>query len=641
MSKNTTVISVASGKGGVGKSNFSLNLSLALGEIGKKTALFDADLSLGNAALLLGSNPQKTILNLIEEDVSINDIVIKSKRYENFMLIPAGTGVTKLTNLKKEAKKILTEKIENFKSEIDFLIIDTAAGASDEVVHFINMSDILILVIIPEITSIKDAYGLLKILKEKGIVKKTYVVINKAKSKTQVINIFEKFEETVKKFLDITVELLGPVPLNPKITEAVNNQMPIIYFEPEGSTASLFYQYANLISSSNLASKSLETFLTELLIGGQDDESTAQDILSDKVYIEESVFQTLEQNIEKIISEVNQIHKTLKLNLIKNMHKVEKNDYFSDFQVGKELTFVEKDSYFVTSKILGWDFGNFLFVKMNNNLIKLLDHTTSLLARYSYQDKLIEFKTKLLHKPTELDEIVLLSYPKLYHEVSLRVSKRYTINLGAIILINNNAFKGRVIDLNLNGALIESETPLMIGDLLRISFVLPNGKLIENIICKVKNIRNTDKYGVTFESISPLSLKRLQDFFDVYDRITGGRESLAEVKKTDGNLENISPMDLVQVLSISNKTCIMEIFGIDNFGKIYFEKGAVVHAECKELKGIDAFYRLMEIEEGEFIITDIPNSNIPMKTISKATNQLLLDAAFLIDTKKNTNRHKS
>ncbi len=640
MTKNTTVISVASGKGGVGKSNFSLNLSLALAEIGKATALFDADLSLGNASLLLGSNPQKTILNLIEDDVSINDIIYKTKRYENFMLIPAGTGITKLANLKKEQKKILSKKIDEFKSEVDFLIIDTAAGASDEVVHFINMSDILILVLIPEITSIKDAYGLLKILKERGVIKKTYIVINKAKSKSQVMNIYDKFEETVKKFLEIDVELLGPIPYNQKIPEAVNTQTPIIYYEPEGSTSTLFRQYANLFASNTVAKKSIVGFLSELLIGDIKDKEEEIEPHPEKLYIEESVFATLEENIDKIIKEVNQIHKTLKLNLRKNLFNEERNDYFSDFQVGKELIFIEKDSYFVTSKILGWDFGNYIFVKMNRNLLNLIENSDIYIARYSFQDKLIEFKTRLLHKPSELDEIILFSYPKKYYEVSLRVNKRYTVNLGAIILLNNNAFKGRVVDLNLSGALIESETPLMIGDLLRLSFVLPDGKLIENIACKVKNIRNTDKFGVVFESISPLSLKRLQDFFDVYERITGGRESLAEVKKTDGNLENISPMDLVQVLSISNKTCVMEIFGLDNFGKIYFEKGAVVHAECKELKGLDAFYRLMEIEEGEFSITDIPQSNIPMKTIAKATNQLLLDAAFLIDTKRNTNRQK-
>ena len=78
------------------------------------------------------------------------------------------------------------------------------------------------------------------------------------------------------------------------------------------------------------------------------------------------------------------------------------------------------------------------------------------------------------------------------------------------------------------------------------------------------------------------------------------------------------------------------MFGNDNLGKIYFEKGSVVHAECQNSKGIEAFYKLMEIEEGEFNIVDIPAESIPTKTIAKATNQLLLDAAFLIDTKRNT-----
>ncbi|MGB9731744.1 P-loop NTPase [Calditerrivibrio nitroreducens] len=635
MDKNTTVISVASGKGGVGKSNFSLNLSLSIAEQGKPTALFDADLSLGNASLLIGSNPQKTILNLIEDDVTINDIIFKSKRYENFFLIPAGTGITKLTNLTDKDKTILTNKINEFKSKIEFLIIDTAAGASDEVVHFIAMSDILIVVIIPEITSIKDAYGLLKILKEKGIVKKTYIVINKAKSKTQVINIFDKFEETVKKFLEIDVELLGPIPYNIKIPEAVNNQTPILYYEPEGSTSALFRQFANLLINNKIANKDMVSFLSKLFLSNNTKEDQPKKEESDDIHLDNCLLSTIEQNIEKILEGVNHIQKTFKINLRRDNISKSKQDYFSDFQVGHELIFVEKDSYFVSSKILGWDFGNYIFVKINNNLLNLLENLSHITARYSYQDKLIEFKTHLLHKPTDFDEIVIFSYPKRYTETSLRGSKRYSVNLSSIMMVNNNASKCKMIDLNLNGALIESEIPLSIGDILKLSFVLPDGKLIENIICKVKNIRNSNRYGVSFETISPLALKRLNDFLDVYDKITAGKGSLTETKKTSGNFENISPMDLVQVLSFSNKTCLFEMFGNDYLGKIYFEKGSVVHAECQKDKGLDAFYKLMEVEEGDFNIVDIPAESIPAKTIGKSTNQLLLDAAFLIDTKRN------
>ncbi|MCX8084434.1 MAG: P-loop NTPase [Calditerrivibrio sp.] len=641
MEKNTTIISVASGKGGVGKSNFSLNLSLALAEKNKTTALFDADLSLGNASLLLGTNPQKTILNLVEEDVSINDIVYKNKKYDNFLLIPAGTGITKFANLSKTDKEKITFKINEFKSNVDFFVIDTAAGASDEVLHFIKMSDILILIIIPEITSIKDAYGLLKILKDKEIIKKTYVVINRARSKSQVKNIFEKFEETVKKFLNLDIELLGPIPFNPKISEAVNNQTPILYYEPEGSTANLFRQYANLFSEYMIGKREINDLLSNLILVNKEEDLYSEETTQIKPVVDESIFFSLEQNINKIISEINNINKTIKINLRRNLLNLPKDDYFSEFQVGRELVFIEKNSYYITSTILGWDFGNYLFVKINKKLLDFLENTTIISARYSYQDKLIEFKTKLLHKPSELDEIALFSYPKKYIETSLRGNKRYKVNLGAIILIGNNVYKGKIIDLNQSGALIESEVSMNLEDICRISFVLPDGKLIENIACKVKNIRDVTKYGVSFESISPLSLRRLSNFFEIYERITGGKESITEVKKTEGNLENISPMDLVQVLSISNKICVLELVGNEISGKIYFDKGSVVHAESKNLSGLDAFYFLMELAEGEFLINDMPSSNITQRTISKSTNQLLLDSAFVIDTRKNLLKNKT
>ncbi|MEF3255177.1 MAG: P-loop NTPase [Deferribacterales bacterium] len=637
MAKDTTVISVASGKGGVGKSNFALNLSLALAELGKATALFDADLSLGNASLLIGSNPQKTILNLVEDDLSINDIIYRSIKYDNFMLIPAGTGITKFADLSKDDKIKISNKIDQFKTNIDYLIIDTAAGASDEVSHFINLSDILILVIIPEITSIKDAYGLLKILKDKGIVKKPYLVINKARSKTQVINIFEKFEETVKKFLEIDIELLGPIPQNPKISEAVNNQTPIIYYEPEGSTASLFRQYAHFMEKIKPKGKNISEFLTDLMMleNIDDDIKDTNFTKSSESKIDITCFINIEKSISSVMNEVNNIDKVIKLNLRKNVLRNETNEYFNEFQVGKDLIFVERDSYFVSGKILGWDYGNYIFIKNNSNIMTLLEDHNNLTARYSFQDKLVEFKTRLLHKPSEFDEIILFMYPKKYTEFSLRGNKRYPVHLTTIIIINNEVYKGKIIDLNLSGALIISEIPLQIGDSLRLSFVLPDGKLIENIFCKVKNIRDATKYGLMFESISPLSYKRLKDFFEIYDKITGGKESITEVKKTNGNLQDIGVMDLVQVLSISNKNCVMEIVGVSKYGKIYFEKGAVVHAVCDEKENLEAFYELMEIEKGEFIITEIPESQLSKKTINISTNKLLLDAAFIIDTKKN------
>ncbi|MCA1933626.1 MAG: DUF4388 domain-containing protein, partial [Calditerrivibrio sp.] len=595
-------------------------------------------------SLLLGSNPQKTILNLIEDDVSIDDITFKSIRYDNFILIPAGTGITKLADLSHEDKLKLTNKIDQFKNKVDFFIIDSAAGASDEVVHFIKLSDILILVIIPEITSIKDAYGLLKILKDKGVVKKTYIVINKARSKSQVMNIYNKFEDTVKKFLEIDIELLGPIPYNPKITEAVNSQTPILYYEPNGNTASLFRQYANIFCNIDKGGKNLPLFLTDLMMldtkdQDKDKEDNRKETKDLSKGFDENFLVSIEKSISSVIKEVDNIHKMLKINLRHDNVSMDVKNYFSDFQVDKELVFIKDNSYFVTSKILGWDYGNYIFVKSNKNIFSFLENLEDLTARYSFQDKLIEFKTRIVHRPSELDEIIAFMYPKNYKEFSLRGNKRYSVNLSCIILINNEMFRGRVLDINLSGALISSEVSMSIGDSVRLSFVLPDGKLIENIFCRVKNVRDADKYGVVFESISPLSYKRLGEFFDIYEKITSGKESIEEVKKTDGNLKDISVMDLVQVLSISNKTCILEIVGYNTHGTIYFDKGAVVDAACNNLSGLEAFYLLMDISEGEFIITEIPSNSIQTKSITKSTNQLLLDAAFIIDTKRNLNRN--
>jgi flagellar biosynthesis protein FlhG len=182
----TSIISVASGKGGVGKSNFALNLALTLAKLGKKTCLLDADLSLGNADILLGSKPKYTIEHLLSDDITINDIIFTSEKYPNFFLIPAGSGVAKLASLSNKERNYIIKKISEFKEKVEFLIIDCAAGASNDVLQFIQMSNSMVLMVIPEVTSIKDAYSLLKILKSKNIVKPVNVVINRAQNRSQV-----------------------------------------------------------------------------------------------------------------------------------------------------------------------------------------------------------------------------------------------------------------------------------------------------------------------------------------------------------------------------------------------------------------------------------------------------------------------
>jgi len=156
--------------------------------------------------------------------------------------------VARLATLEKSDRGKIFSKLSKFKENVEYLIIDCAAGASEDVLKFISISNVMLLIIIPEVTSIKDAYGLLKILKSKNIIRPVKVVVNKAQNKSQVENIFNKFKEAVNNFLQIDISLLGPVPDEIKIRDAVNKQIPIIYYSPSSITAKFLMPMQEILS---------------------------------------------------------------------------------------------------------------------------------------------------------------------------------------------------------------------------------------------------------------------------------------------------------------------------------------------------------------------------------------------------------
>lgn len=233
------VITVTSGKGGVGKTSLSVNLALQLRQQGKKVVILDADFGLANVEIMLGIRPQYNLADLIFNNKSIEEIITEGPMGVGF--ISGGSGVQDLVNLDKEKLKKLIAKLVKLDSLYDVIIIDTGAGIADSVIEFVLSSPEVLLVVTPEPTSITDAYSLLKAVNRKKEFnreqKSIKVVANRVDNPEEGQEIFDKISVVVSKFLNIQLEYLGYIPLDKQLITAVLEQKPISIHNPESESA--------------------------------------------------------------------------------------------------------------------------------------------------------------------------------------------------------------------------------------------------------------------------------------------------------------------------------------------------------------------------------------------------------------------
>ena len=230
----TRIITVTSGKGGVGKTSISLNLALQLASSGHQTCLFDADLGLANINILLGLNPEHTLEDVIENQYDLQDILIRD--CQGIDIIAGSSGVEKMADLEPEQVDHLIQSLTKL-DEYDFLLFDTSAGISNNVISFCLAAGELILIITPEPTALTDAYSMLKVLSLNDFQGKVKVVVNKCKSVPAAKNVYMKFRDTVKKYISLKLILLGIVLEDNKVPEAVIKQEPFISVFPKSNAS--------------------------------------------------------------------------------------------------------------------------------------------------------------------------------------------------------------------------------------------------------------------------------------------------------------------------------------------------------------------------------------------------------------------
>ncbi len=255
-------ISVASGKGGVGKTSFVINLALALEELNQRVLIFDADLGLANVDIMLGLSPKFDIRYVFSGQLTLSDIVLKTEY--GFSLIPAGSGVNELTHLTTSQKLLLRAQMEEAFKPYDFLIFDISAGISDNVLFFTQLAEEKIVIVTPEPTSLADAYAYLKVATKRARLKEFNLVVNMVRDDQEGKKIYQQLLFVCEKFLpDLKLGLLGILPYDECVKRSIRSQIPYLKLCPDAKISVKIREIAmKILQRRNLRKdKELEQFL--------------------------------------------------------------------------------------------------------------------------------------------------------------------------------------------------------------------------------------------------------------------------------------------------------------------------------------------------------------------------------------------
>ncbi len=252
-SKSVRVISVTSGKGGVGKTNITANLAIALARLGRQVLIWDADLGLANIDILLGLNSRYNINHLLNGDKTLEEIIIEGP--EGVKIMPASSGIQEMAALSEGQKVRLLNEFDHYNLDLDFLLIDTGAGVSSNVMYFNMAAQECIIVVTPEPTSITDAYALIKIMTTKYNEKSFKILMNLVSSAEEAKAIFILLASVADKHLDsISLDYLGYIPRDEYIPESIKKQRALLDLYPSSESSKFFNDLAKRVINSPIKS---------------------------------------------------------------------------------------------------------------------------------------------------------------------------------------------------------------------------------------------------------------------------------------------------------------------------------------------------------------------------------------------------
>ena len=241
--RNTRIITIASGKGGVGKTNVATNLALAYAALGQKVVLMDADLGLANVNVVLGIIPKYNLYHVIRKQKQMRDILMDTDY--GIQIVAGASGFAKIANLSEEERSDFIEELQHL-SDADVIIIDAGAGVSNNVLAFVAAADEAIIVTTPEPTAITDAYGIIKIIATEidNLNLGLKLIVNRVKSVTEGKKVAERVINIAGQFLNLKIDYLGYVYDDPSVQQAVVKQRPFLVLDPRSKASICVHQIA-------------------------------------------------------------------------------------------------------------------------------------------------------------------------------------------------------------------------------------------------------------------------------------------------------------------------------------------------------------------------------------------------------------
>lgn len=260
------VIAVTGGKGGVGKSNTSVNLAICLAEMGRRVVILDADLGLANIDILLGISAQKNLENVLQGECSLKEVMVTGPA--GIKIVPASSGTQKLAELNSMEHAGLIQAFSDLGNDIDVLIVDTAAGISNNVTNFVCAAQEVLMVVTDEPTSITDAYAQIKLLNRDYGIFRFRILANMVKTQQDGQALFAKLTTVTDRFLDVALQYVGAIPMDDAVKRAIQRQKPVSLAYPRSPAAQSYRELSKKVDNWPLPSTPrghLEFFVDRLV----------------------------------------------------------------------------------------------------------------------------------------------------------------------------------------------------------------------------------------------------------------------------------------------------------------------------------------------------------------------------------------